>query len=121
MSKRNRFQRDEFNYEIESKLISCPFCGNKNLEVRREWFDDFHSHMWILCPQCGIKSKRVFSSKEGRKELISLWNNRASFTEYPLKAEIKCIFFSFFIRTFDKLNKVSKNIRNKLINFVKGR
>ena len=115
MPRRNRFNRTERDFMLESKLLSCPFCSCEKIEVVKEWVDDFHSLTHLHCTNCGVKSKRVFSTDSGREELLNTWNTRANSVTYPYWRRIK----SLVICPLISFGKFCDRLADYLINFVR--
>lgn len=114
----DKIERTLFEVTIEADLLPCAHCGCEP-EVKREWYD-FHSQMWVVCPNCGIHTKRFFVTKNGRKEMTEVWNSRVVSPSNIMKKIRFYIFVPFLavsIFACDIFNTLSEIFKN----LIKGR
>ena len=70
---------------------------------------------YLHCTNCGVKSKRVFSTDIGREELLKVWNTRANSVTYPYFRRIKSLVL-FPLISFCKFCDNYINERDRLLN-----
>lgn len=74
----------------ELNLMSCPFCGSKNLEIKRASLGDEleNEGYYVSCEHCLAKGPKISNSGEGfyydyltEKEAVEYWNKVKERTE----------------------------------------
>lgn len=56
---------------FEGELKPCPFCGGKAT------YDTNGSTYWVICRECGAKSRiTCFDGNKGRRAVSEAWNRR---------------------------------------------
>jgi hypothetical protein len=88
-----KFENEELRTKYvptELNLMSCPFCGSKNLEIKRTSLGEYDENegYYVSCEYCLAKGPKISNSGEDihydymtEKEAVEYWNKAIERTE----------------------------------------